>query len=293
MNYINVYGNAKINLALDVLGKRPDGYHDLSTIMQSLTLKDHIYIRKIFAPTIKIVSNLKWLPTDERNLVYKACKALFDIYKPDRGVYIELTKVIPICAGLGGGSADCAATLHGIRKLFKLPVSDDRLLEIGKSLGADVPFCLKKGTMLAEGIGEKLVRLPDHPFIYVLLAKPNISVSTTKVFSALNMDHIEKRPDTAKIIGAIENNNIDFIAANLCNVLETVTIKQYPIISTIKEIMMKNGAKGALMSGSGPTVFGYFSRREEAYMTLRKLKTDLMLREVYITSTYNGRRNID
>ncbi|MBE6010958.1 MAG: 4-(cytidine 5'-diphospho)-2-C-methyl-D-erythritol kinase [Lachnospiraceae bacterium] len=283
MDYINVSANAKINIALDVLGKRPDGYHDLRSVMQTIDLKDNIYIRKIFTPKIKIVSNVRFLPTDERNLCHKACKALFDKYNPDFGVYIEIDKNIPVSAGLGGGSADCAATLIGVKELLKFPVSYNELLDIGKTLGADVPFCMEKGTMLAEGIGDRLTRLTDHPPVYILLAKPNVSVSTAKVFSNLVIEDIKRRPDMEAVISAINRKDLKAIAENLSNVLETVTIKEYPMIEHIKSRMTELGALSALMSGSGPTVFGYFENKENAWEALKQIKSEFRLREIFVS----------
>lgn len=292
MDYINVYANGKINIGLDIVGKREDGYHDLKTIMQSIRLHDKLYIKKIYTPKIKIVTNLKWLPIDERNLVYKACDLLFSKYKPDKGVYIELTKNIPVSAGLGGGSADCAATLFGIRRLFNFPISNNELMEIGASLGADVPFCLQRGTMLAEGIGDRLTRLDNHPPVYILLAKPNISISTPKIFSEFDNEKVKKRPDIDGMIKDLEKGDIEGLSHKMVNVLEEVTIKKFPIIDSIKKSMIEQGAMGSLMTGSGPTVFGYFDSRDKAYNGLRYIRKKYKLREVYVTEVFNiGRTN--
>jgi len=292
MDYLNVYANGKINLTLDVIGKRDDGYHELRTIMQTVCLKDTLTIRRIFTPQIKLCSNLKWLPVDEKNLVYKAAKALFDRFQPDYGVFIEINKNIPVSAGLGGGSADCAAALCGVSRMFDFPITKDELMKIGASLGADVPFCIMKGTVLAEGIGERLTPLKPCPDIFIVIAKPPICISTAEVFRQYKNETIEKRPNTDKMIADIEAGDIKAIAGGLCNVLESVTAKEFGIIDKIKEIMNEHHAIGALMSGSGPSVYGMFERKQDAYNALTHIKTALSIKEVHLTNTFTpGRKD--
>ena len=293
MNCLYVYANAKINLSLDIMGKREDGYHDIKTVMQTVSLKDTLTIRKLFTPQIKIYTNLKWLPTDERNLVYKAAKILFDKFQPEDGVFIEIDKQIPVSAGLGGGSADCAAALCGISSLFNFPISQEELIEMGKSLGADIPFCIMKGTALAEGIGEILTPLPACPDIFVVIAKPPICISTADVFRQFRMENVENRPDTTAMIESIKSGNIHNVADNLCNVLESVTAKEFPIIEKIKAIMLESGGIGSIMSGSGPSVFGLFTSKQTAYSALCRLKNDLCVKEVHLTNLFNtGKKEV-
>ena len=277
----------KINITLDVIGKRDDGYHDLQMIMQSVNLYDNIFLKKTKEPGIRLSTNLPWLPTDERNLAYTAAKTLLEQYDVKQGVSIELTKSIPVSAGLAGGSTDCAGVLIGIRSLFRLPISNSRLMQIGKELGADVPYCIMRGTVLAEGIGEKLTRLPPFPNCYLVLAKPPISVSTASIFKAYNSEKVQAHPDTEKMISLIKNNDLNGICSNLCNVLESVTIEQHPIIADIKEAMLKSNALGALMSGSGPTVFGIFRTHREAVEALKYIRKEFKLKDVFLTTIFN------
>jgi len=287
MDSLYVYANAKINLALDITGKRPDGYHDIRTVMQSVSLKDTLSMRKLFTPQIKICTNLKWLPTDERNLVYKAAKILFDRFQPEDGIFIEIDKQIPVSAGLGGGSADCAAALCGISRLFDFPISREELLEIGKTLGADIPFCIMKGTALAEGIGEILTPLPPCPDIFIIIAKPPICISTADVFRQFRMENVSKRPDIEGMVRSIKGGDMGNVANNLCNVLESVTAKEFPVIEKIKCIMMECGSIGAIMSGSGPSVFGLFTEKQMAFDALGRIKNDLSIKEVHLTNLFN------
>jgi 4-diphosphocytidyl-2-C-methyl-D-erythritol kinase len=289
MNYIHLKARAKINIALDVLSKRSDGYHNIKMIMQTLHLNDAIQIKKNYSSTnINLTCNLKWLPINEKNLVYKAAYYLKETYKIHGGIDIELIKNIPVSAGMAGGSSDCAATLIGIRNLFKLSISNQEILNLGKLFGADVPFCIMRGTALSEGIGEILTPITPHPNVFVLVVKPPINVSTANVFSKLVIDDIVDRPNIELMIKNIQNKNITGICDNFCNVLETVTIKQYPIISDIKEIMIKNNAYGSLMSGSGPSVFGYFSSLTELKNCIYQVKNyNPKIKEIFITSIYN------
>lgn len=287
MERIKLYAKAKINPALDVVERLENGYHNLEMVMQSINLSDSITISKTFTNDIVINTNIYWLPTDSKNLVYKTAKYLKENYNIKYGINIKLIKSIPICAGLAGGSADCAATLIGMRKLFKLPISNEELLKIGQDFGADVPFCIKRGTYLAKGIGEKLSPLSPFPHCYILIAKPNISISTASVFKSLDLSNIKERPDIEKIIYYLEKQDIEGISKNLCNVLETVSIQKYPIIADIKNCMIKSGALGSLMSGSGSAVFGIFKQKKQAAIAKRNLEYKLNIKEVFITKPFN------
>lgn len=267
---------AKINLTLDVTGKLENGYHTLSMIMQSIDVCDELSFEKTADETILFSMN-KDLPDKipaEKNLVYKAAKLMKDTFKIDGGFKIHLTKNIPAAAGLAGGSSDCAATLIGINELCGLGLDIEKLCEIGVKLGADVPFCIRKGTMLAEGIGEILTPLTPLTGIPVLLIKPNISISTPYVYKHLKLNELDYHPDNKAVISYIKDNNIKKIAASLSNVLETVTIPENPIIAELKRYLTEIGAIGSLMSGSGPTTFGIFENMETAKKAYEKAKAD-------------------
>ena len=267
---------AKINLTLDVTGKLENGYHTLSMIMQSIDVCDELSFEKTADEPILFSMN-KDLPDKipaEKNLVYKAAKLMKDTFKIDGGFKIHLTKNIPAAAGLAGGSSDCAATLIGINELCGLGLDIEKLCEIGVKLGADVPFCIRKGTMLAEGIGEILTPLTPLTGIPVLLIKPNISISTPYVYKHLKLNKLDYHPDNKAVISYIKDNNIKKIAASLSNVLETVTIPENPIIAELKRYLTESGAIGSLMSGSGPTTFGIFENMETAKKAYEKAKAD-------------------
>ncbi|PHV69373.1 4-(cytidine 5'-diphospho)-2-C-methyl-D-erythritol kinase [Sporanaerobium hydrogeniformans] len=289
MNSIILKGRAKINLTLDVVGKRENGYHDLQMIMQSISLYDTLYIRKIKAQGVRLSSNYAWLPTNEKNIAYRAAELFFEETGIQGGVAIEITKRIPVGAGLAGGSTDAAATLIGLNKLFGTKLTKASLMEIGLKLGADVPFCILKGTALAEGIGEELTPLSPMPYVPLVIVKPPFSVSTAAVYKNLDYKSLEKHPNTPQMIKHIENGNIQAIANEMVNVLETVTIPMHPVIEEIKAKLMKEGALGAMMSGSGSAVFGIFETKEAAVRAANYFKMNCNYREVYITSTYaNG-----
>lgn len=267
---------AKINLTLDVTGKLENGYHTLSMIMQSIDVCDELSFEKTADETILFSMN-KELPDKipaEKNLVYKAAKLMKNTFKIDGGFKIHLTKNIPAAAGLAGGSSDCAATLIGINELCGLGLDIEKLCEIGVKLGADVPFCIRKGTMLAEGIGEILTPLTPLTGIPVLLIKPNISISTPYVYKHLKLNELDYHPDNKVVISYIKDKNIKKIAASLSNVLETVTIPENPIIAELKRYLTEIGAIGSLMSGSGPTTFGIFKNMETAKKAYEKAKAD-------------------
>lgn len=271
-NVIRMKAPAKINLTLDVLGRRENGYHDLKMIMQTIDVYDELTITETGGKEIvlKMEEELPDKIPAEKNLVYKAAKLMQEKYALTSGFQIYLKKNIPAAAGLAGGSADCAATLLGINALCQLGLTKDELCELGVTLGADVPFCIRQGTMLSEGIGELLTPLPDMPVMWTLLIKPAISVSTASVYQAIDAKTIHYHPDTQKVIDAITKQNMLAISQNLSNVLETVTIDEYPIISELKEFLLQNGALGALMSGSGPTVYGLFRDRKLAEISRKE-----------------------
>ena len=293
--YITLKANAKINLALSVIGKRPDGYHDLKMVMQTLLLCDDIFMKRVGSkePRVRITTDMYWLPTGRKNLVHKAVTLMQKKYNLPGGVYIDITKNIPVAAGLGGGSADCAAALLGMRRLYSINVSIQELSAIGKTLGADVPYMLAQGSVLASGIGDKIVRLRPHPQTYVLLAKPRFSVATVDVFKSLAkhklLSNETKANNEVKInamIRAISRNDIRGIAKNFFNDLEPVTAATHPVIYQIKDTMLQNGALGSLMSGSGPTVFGYFRTKKHANTAAKALRK-IGVKETYLTGIYN------
>jgi len=288
MQELYTKARAKINLALDILGKRNDGYHEISTIMQTLTLHDEIYIQKVYKPNyLKLVANHSWLPTDERNLVYQAADYLKNKYAIDEGIFIEIYKIIPASAGMAGGSADAAATLKGIRRLFDLPLTDDDLIKLGVKFGADVPFCIMGGMAHATGIGEILQPLPKMPFCYIVVIKPPAIISTQDVFADFNLSKVQKRPDMEKILHYIHKQDIAGIAENMGNVLESVTEKNHPIITDIKDFLMQQGALGAMMTGSGPTVFGIFSSKAKGQNAVNAAKTRYAdINEIFLTKPY-------
>ncbi len=265
---------AKINLTLDVTGKLENGYHTLSMIMQSIDVCDELSFEKITDEKI-ILSMNKELPDKipvEKNLVYKAAKLMKETFDIKGGFKIHLEKNIPAAAGLAGGSSDCAATLIGINELCKLNLDTESLCKIGVKLGADVPFCIKKGTMLAEGIGEILTPLSPLSGVPLVLIKPNISISTAYVYQHLNLNGLDHHPDNKAMISYIANKDIKKIADSLSNVLETVTVPENPIIDELKHYLTENGAIGSLMSGSGPTTFGIFENVEIAKEAYDKAK---------------------
>ncbi|MDF2615116.1 MAG: 4-diphosphocytidyl-2C-methyl-D-erythritol kinase [Clostridia bacterium] len=286
MNSIILKARGKINLTLDVVGKRENGYHDLRMIMQTINLYDTLYIRKTKMPGIRLRANYSWLPTNEKNIAYRAAQVFFDEAQLDAAVAIEITKRIPVAAGLAGGSADAAATLIGLNKLFDTKYSRQKLMEMGLKLGADVPFCILRGTALAEGIGEELTMLSAMPQTYVVLVKPPVSVSTATVYKSLNIGDIKLHPNTEAMIKAIEDKNLNSIAGHMVNVLEGVTIPMHPIIKELKEELINHGAIGSMMSGSGSTVFGLFESREKAHAAAGYFKMERSIRDVYLTTTY-------
>lgn len=287
MYRINIKARAKINISLDVLGKRPDGYHDVKMIMQTINLYDKINLKKIKGNQIKLQTNLPFLPIDKRNLVYKVIDYIKKEYDIKTGIFVDLFKVIPVAAGLAGGSSDAAATIIGMNKLFNLKMSTEDMMAIGTKFGADIPYCIMRGTALSEGIGEKLTPLKPFPKAHIVIAKPNISVSTAFVYGNLDVKGIKERPNTDAIIQGIEDGDLHGICKELGNVLETVTMKEYPVIKRIKDYMMDGGAIGALMSGSGPSVYGICEDKQTAYRLAHRLKVNNIAKFIYTTTIFN------
>ena len=267
---LKAYG--KINLGLDVLRRRDDGYHEVRMIMQTVGIYDRIDLIYKETPGITVETNLYYLPDNENNLVYKAAKLLMDEFHVQKGVHIRLRKYIPVAAGMAGGSSDAAAVLFGVNKMFSLGLTTEQLMDRGVKIGADVPYCVMRGTALSEGIGEILTPLPVPPQCQVLIAKPGISVSTKFVYENLHANELrpEQHPDIDGMMEAIKQKDLYGIADRFGNVLENVTIPAYPVIQEIKDLMLEQGAIGALMSGSGPTVFGLLRIRRRQRKPMRR-----------------------
>lgn len=279
---LKAYG--KINLGLDVLRKRPDGYHDLKMIMQMVDVYDDIIITKTDRKDEIIVATDKFVLENEKgNLAYMAVKLLFDEFDIHQGIEIKINKRIPIAGGMAGGSSDCATTLMGINKMFDLKLSKEDLMKRGVKLGADVPYCVLGKTAIAEGIGEILTPLPTPPSCYVIIAKPPVSVSTAFVYGNIRPDEITKRPDIDGMAEAIKNGDLYKMSSLLYNVMEDVTVPEYPIIADIKKMMIENGALNSIMSGSGPTVFGIYDNLEKAENTMKLLKKSNLTEQLYLT----------
>lgn len=289
MNDISVKALAKINLGLDVIRRREDGYHEVCMVMQTIHLYDRLDIAKNQSGEITMETNLSFLPTNENNLVYKAAKLLCDEFGIRDGIHVNLQKRIPVAAGMAGGSTDAAAVLYGMNKIFDLGLSMQELMERGVKIGADVPYCVMRGTALAEGIGEKLSQLPPMVKCPVLIAKPAINVSTKFVYENLKLDSVV-HPDMNRLIADIRAKDLHGIAADMGNVLESVTIPEYPVIADIKEHMRNHGAVGAMMSGSGPTVFGLFEDEKTAENAYEAMKSSSLAKQIYLTTIYNTTR---
>ena len=292
MDKIQLKALAKINLGLDVLRRREDGYHEVKMIMQTIGLHDDLEIRKTKTPGIQVKTNLYYLPTNENNLVYKAAKLLMDEFQIQDGVSIQLKKRIPVAAGMAGGSSDGAAVLWGINQMYGLGLSMQALMERGVRLGADVPYCIQRGTALAEGIGEKLSVLPPMPKCTILIAKPGISVSTKFVYENLHANDLkpEQHPDVDSMIEAMRQKDLGLLCSRMGNVLETVTIPAYPVINDIKRPLMDNGALGSMMSGSGPTVFGIFDSPAAAKQAVKAVRATKLAKQICLTTPYNVKR---
>ena len=286
MKEVRLKAMAKINLGLDVLRRRDDGYHELRMIMQTVTLSDRITLRRIKGPDIRIQTNLGFLPADDSNLAVRAARLLCEEHGITDGIFIDLEKRIPVAAGLAGGSSDAAAVLVGINRMFELGHTTRELMERGLKLGADVPFCVLRGTALAEGVGEVLTSLRPMPGCFIVLAKPGSHVSTKAVFQALRTDEIREHPQIGLQMEALEKGNLVRLSQAMGNVLEAVTIPMCPEIGNIREQMLRCGALGARMSGSGPTVFGIFESEADARAACDVMRTIPEVKQVFLTQPY-------
>lgn len=302
MEQLKLKAYAKINLSLDVVRRRPDGYHDVKMIMQTVDLYDVITMEKTESgihTTVEMGRSFladsdsskenadtisEELPADENNLIYKAAKLIMERKNITEGVKIHLQKNIPIAAGMAGGSTDAAAVFRGMNQLFSLGMSVEELKEMAVKIGADVPYCIEGGTQLSEGIGEILTPIQGIPHFCLLIAKPEISVSTKYVYENLHLEELSKHPDVDGMAEAIQNGNLDGIVSRLENVLESVTVKKYPVIGEIREFMKQHGAENALMSGSGPTVFGIYKDRQIAEEAAELLKQENLAKQIFVTT---------
>ena len=290
MDRMQLRALAKINLGLDVLRRREDGYHEVRMIMQTVHIFDQLLLEKRQEEGIRVRTNLYYLPENENNLVYKAAKLLWEEFDLPGGISIELKKYIPVAAGMAGGSSDAAAVLFGMNRMYDLGLSTEGLMERGVRIGADVPYCIMRGTALAEGIGEVLSPLPPMPPCAILVAKPGIGVSTRFVFENLKANELERHPDIDGMVEALGNQDLRGLARGMDggNVLETVTIPAYPVIQKLKDTMLRAGALGALMSGSGPTVFGIFESRQAAKRAYGVLKRGHLAKQIFLTTPYKN-----
>lgn len=294
MNQFTLKAYAKINLGLDVVRRLPNGYHEVKMVMQTVGIYDELTFAKIDSGiTVTVEADdvpEGVVPADENNLVYKAAKQLMDEYKVTEGIHIHLRKNIPVAAGMAGGSTDAAATYKGVNRMFGLGASEEELCGMAVKIGADVPYCIKGGTALSEGIGEILTLLPDAPDCYVLVAKPDIFVSTKYVYENLHADTLTSHPDIDGMVEAIKEGSLCGVIERMENVLETVTEKAYPIIGQIKAFMEEQGALRAMMSGSGPTVFGIFDNKEKAQKGYDALIKTGLAKQVFLTKLINPKK---
>ncbi len=287
-DYVEKKAYAKINLGLDVLRRREDGYHEVKMIMQTVDIWDRLTFAISSEPEIELAVGGAPLPAGRDNLIYRAAELIKNEKKIDRGIKITLEKNIPVAAGMAGGSTDAAAVFHGFNELFDLSMSLEEMKKLGVRIGADVPYCIMGGTALSEGIGELLTQLPAPPECVLAVAKPDIDVSTKFVYENLHADRLERHPDIDGMAEAIKTGDLKGITERMENVLETVTIREYPVINKIKELMKTKGAVSALMSGSGPTVFGIFMEREDAQKAVDDIRKQGLARQVFVTTFYNA-----
>lgn len=283
MNSDTIKAYAKINLGLDVVKRLPNGYHQVKMVMQTVGIYDELTLEKA-ERGIAITTDSGELPTDENNLIYKAAKLMQEKYCIRDGVRIHLQKNIPIAAGMAGGSTDAAATMKGMNTLFGLGAAPEELMREAVAIGADVPYCIMGGTALAEGIGEKLTALPTVPRLFLLVAKPDINVSTKFVYEHLDALESLHHPDIDGMVASIRAGELSGILERMENVLETVTIPAHPVIDTIKARMRELGAVNSLMSGSGPTVFGVFSDAEGAKKAYESMKEEGLAKQIFVTT---------
>lgn len=291
MNTLKLEAYAKVNLGLDVVRRLENGYHEVKMVMQTVGIGDTLTLTKQ-AQGITVTTDSGEIPADENNLVYKVAKLLIETYAIEEGIHIHLEKRIPVAAGMAGGSTDAAAVFKGMNTLFALELSTEELQKMAVKLGADIPYCIIGGTALAEGIGEKLTILPDAPDAFLLVAKPDINVSTKYVYENLNLPGLKRHPDIDGMVEAIRDGDLEGIIDRMDNVLQSVTETKYPIISQLKHFMEENGARKALMSGSGPTVFGIFGNEADAVAAAEKLAEKNMVKQLFVT-TFQRKEIID
>lgn len=273
---------AKVNISLDVVGKREDGYHLLRMIMQNIDLYDEIIVEKQ-SRDITIECNKNYVPTDSRNLAYKAAVAFKERYNISEGLKIKIFKNIPVSAGLAGGSTDAAAVLKLMNKIFEVNAPKEELMELGLKLGADIPYCIQGGTALCEGVGEIITPLKSFKDKIIVLVKPSFGVSTKEVYKNFDMEKVKKHPETEVLIKAMAEDDLRYVAYNMRNLLENVTLKKHKVLISLKEEMNKYGAINSMMSGSGPTVFAFFDDMLKAQKCFEKMKEKY--NEVFLTRT--------
>ena len=292
MNTIQMKAYGKVNLGLDVIRRRKDGYHEVRMIMQTVQLYDKITMEERRQKGITLETNLSFLPVNENNIAYKAARMLMEEFHISGGLNIKIEKHIPVAAGMAGGSTDGAAVLYGVNRMYQLGLTQRQLMERGVRLGADVPYCIMRGTVLSEGIGEILTPVAAMPDCHILVAKPPISVSTKYVYEHLKLDSVEHHPDIDGMVAALEAGSLKGVADRMENVLETVTIPEHPEIEQIKEVMCSEGALNAMMSGSGPTVFGLFDDRTKAKAAYSRLRGGSIAKEVFMTRFFHNRAEV-
>ncbi len=290
MREIQLKSRAKINLSLDVLKKREDGYHEVQMIMQQIDLYDRILLRERKDNKIQVISNCEFIPKDSGNIAYQAALKMRNHCKSPYGLDIHIEKNIPVAAGLAGGSSNAAAVIKGLNEFWNLKLTTKELMEIGVTIGADVPFCIMGGAAYAEGIGEKLTPITGLKNVWMVIAKPAISVSTAEVYGQLDLSKLLDRPNTIELLETIETGDVTILSKNMRNVLESVTENKHPVIKEIKNKMMEFNALGSMMSGSGPTVFGIYKNYERAKSAYENLS--LLYKQTYMVQSY-CRRNED
>lgn len=287
MSQLEVKAYAKINIGLDVARRLENGYHEVDMIMQTISLHDSLVFEPQPQPGIMILTNKEELPVDSNNLIYQAADLLMKEFRIAKGIKITLDKQIPIAAGMAGGSSDAAAVFRAMNVMFDLGLSITDLQERAVALGADIPFCLAGGAMRARGIGEILTAAPKMPDCFILVAKPSVGVSTKWVYENLHANELKRHPDIDGMLSSMEQKNLPLLAEKMENVLETVTVQRFPVIRQIKEMMEQAGALCAMMSGSGPTVFGLFVEREQAQKAYALVKESALAPELFLTVPIN------
>ena len=284
MDKLTLKAMAKINLGLDVVRRRPDGYHEVRMIMQTVGLYDRLTFENTEEDALRLESSMKRLPTDGNNLIIRAASLLKEEFGIREGLSIRLDKRIPVAAGMAGGSTDAAAALTAVNRMFDLGLTEEQLRERAVKIGADVPYCLQGGTALSEGIGEILTALPPAPACHVVVAKPPVHVSTKWVYQNLHLEQVTEHPDIDGMAESIRQGDYAGVVRRLSNVLESVTVPRYPVIAQIRDFLRENGADGALMSGSGPTVFALFDDRERAKQALEALRKTGLAAQTFLTA---------